>query len=117
MVELMLVQEDLRVAAEQPSEQVLAGAAGTKADLEDRRLEGLVVSQATASELRLDRLVEVVGEVFGDATGAVTPDARQRQHVGLVDPRAEEDGEDLERCEVLLTDPFVGSGRASPNAT
>ena len=29
MVELMLVHEDFRVPAEQPSEQVLAGAAGT----------------------------------------------------------------------------------------
>jgi hypothetical protein len=107
VLELVLGAGNLGVAAEQPRQEVLAGAASPEADLEQGRLKGLVVAEAAPPERLLDRRVEVVRLVLRDLPGTVPKDARQLKDRALADPGAEQQRDGLDRFEVLLSDPLL----------
>jgi hypothetical protein len=51
-----------------------------------------------------------VRQVLGDTTGAVTPDARQPEHLRLIHTHVEENRNDPDDFEILLTDTFLPTG-------
>ena len=107
MPELMLGGECFRVSTEQPAQQVLARAPHPEADFTQCRLIRVIVVEASSPELLLDCLMEVMGQVLGNATCAVPPDPRHSDHVPFIQTRGEEDPDLPQGFEVLLADELV----------
>ena len=110
VIEHVLSLKHFRVAPEQPSQQILAGPAGTDRDLAERCLERLVVSEASSPERLFDRVVQVVGLELTDLPGTISPYSGHPQDLAFADPGAEEDGDGGDELIVLFPNQLVRFG-------
>jgi hypothetical protein len=100
--------EHLRVAPEEPTEEVLPGSTRPDAHLLQRRLEGFVIAEAPSAERLLDRVVEVVALELCDPSSVVAPHAGQAEDLSFAHPGTEQHGDEPDEAQVLLAHVLFG---------
>jgi hypothetical protein len=110
VLELMLGEERLAVASEQPTQHLVGRVAHAEPHLGESRLVRLVVTESAPSEGLFDRGVEVMRLELCDPPSAVTPDADGSEEVPFSDADCDHLWNRFQHRGILLADVFVLSG-------